>query len=525
MPLALVIVRYFAYVVAGLGAVWLATFLIFSATMNMGLVWSANYGPSHVDETAALVRAGSFTAERIPTAYRYARLASDGSVIATDLDEKHLERALIVVDERFGGVSGLGGADDPAQITGQDGTTYAAFALADGTACILTCTYMPQFADRALAGALPNPQDLMLAGGVAGSIAAVALIARRASRVLARKMAPLAEAARRIGAQDLDHALVPDGAAAGGVREVNEVLAAMDAMRASLKDALEARWAAEQREREQVAALAHDLKTPLTVVRANAEFVSEEAGELAARVDDAAERLAEVAAAAHDAAAGAKRLDGYVHLLIEASRGAATVNATKDVAVTALFDAIEDQGRSLARTAGLAFDAELAPDADGARLVADRDALERAVMNVVSNACDHARTEVRVRFVLDREGAEAGPTGSERASEGPEPASRYAASAEPRPTLVITVEDDGAGFSPAALVHGCERFFRDDAARSSGGARESAGAHYGLGLATAVDIVRAHGGTIVLSNHIDAAGHPTGAHVTLTLPLRQQRGA
>ena len=44
------------------------------------------------------------------------------------------------------------------------------------------------------------------------------------------------------------------------VREVNDVLAAMDAMRTSLAESREARWAAERGQREQVASLAHDLK-------------------------------------------------------------------------------------------------------------------------------------------------------------------------------------------------------------------------------------------------------------------------
>lgn len=96
------------------------------------------------------------------------------------------------------------------------------------------------------------------------------------------------------------------------MREVNDVLAAMDAMRASLAESLEARWAAERGQREQVASLAHDLKTPLTVLRANADFVAEE-------LED--EKDADLAAAARDIAGGVERLDGYVRLLIEASRG------------------------------------------------------------------------------------------------------------------------------------------------------------------------------------------------------------
>ncbi|MFJ7407020.1 MULTISPECIES: histidine kinase dimerization/phospho-acceptor domain-containing protein [unclassified Lysinibacillus] len=46
----------------------------------------------------------------------------------------------------------------------------------------------------------------------------------------------------------------------------------IDKMRNSLKIALEEQWLLEKQKREQVSALAHDIKTPLTIVKGNAEF-------------------------------------------------------------------------------------------------------------------------------------------------------------------------------------------------------------------------------------------------------------
>ena len=109
--------------------------------------------------------------------------------------------------------------------------------------------------------------------GCAGSVVAIALVARRASRVLTRALEPLVDVADHVGAQQLDFTI-----GASSVRQVSDVLDAMEQMRTSLKTSLEARWEAEERERQQVASLAHDLKTPLTVVRANADYVTEELG-------------------------------------------------------------------------------------------------------------------------------------------------------------------------------------------------------------------------------------------------------
>lgn len=47
----------------------------------------------------------------------------------------------------------------------------------------------------------------------------------------------------------------------------------MDKMRKELKLSLENQWKAEQSRKEQISALAHDLKTPLTIIRGNAEIL------------------------------------------------------------------------------------------------------------------------------------------------------------------------------------------------------------------------------------------------------------
>ena len=95
MPLSFLIVRYFFYVLAALAGVWLIAFTAFSMTLNAGLVYSANYGAAHANETITAVQeAGSVNEASIPSAYRYAHVAHDGTVLATDLSAERLRRAL-----------------------------------------------------------------------------------------------------------------------------------------------------------------------------------------------------------------------------------------------------------------------------------------------------------------------------------------------------------------------------------------------------------------------------------------------
>ena len=462
MPLSFVIARYFAYAFAAVATAWLASFMALSAAINAGFVYEASWGPANTREVAeGLARDGVCGQQDVPTAYRYLILNKDGHVLMTDLEGTRLEGATEMARAAL--------AADPGTVEiegGGSGLTYAAFPLKGGGACALVSEYLPQWVSRDLAGLLPNPQNLMLVGAAAGSALALALVARRASRVISRKMAPLAEAAERVGAGELDFAV-----GSTNVREVNDVLAAMDAMRTSLAESLEARWAAERGQREQVASLAHDLKTPLTVLRANADFVAEE-------LED--EKDADLAAAARDIAGSVERLDGYVRLLIEASRGSGGTERAP-MRPAELCEQVLAEAAQIARARGVTLDAATGPAVAGApEAPLDRTSLARAAANLVANAAEHARSRVAVS--CDVAGGR----------------------------LVIEVADDGPGFSPAALERGCERLFTDDSSRSS----RDGGRHYGLGLHVASEAASAHGGSVSLAN-----GPSGGAVATIAVPL------
>ena len=347
MPLSFVIARYFAYAFAAVATAWLASFMALSAAINAGFVYEASWGPANAREVAeGLARDGVCGQQDVPTAYRYLILNKDGHVLMTDLEGTRLEGATEMTRAAL--------AADPGTVEiegGGSGLTYAAFPLKGGGACALVSEYLPQWVSRDLAGLLPNPQNLMLVGAAAGSALALALVARRASRVISRKMAPLAEAAGRVGAGELDFAV-----GSTNVHEVNDVLAAMDAMRTSLAESLEARWAAERGQREQVASLAHDLKTPLTVLRANADFVAEE-------LED--EKDADLAAAARDIAGSVERLDGYVRLLIEASRGSGGAERAP-MRPAELCEQVLAEAAQIARARGVTLDTATGPAVAGA---------------------------------------------------------------------------------------------------------------------------------------------------------------
>jgi signal transduction histidine kinase len=107
---------------------------------------------------------------------------------------------------------------------------------------------------------------------------------------------------------------------------------------------------------------------------------------------------------------------------------------------------------------------------------AHRATLERALLAIAHNAIEYGRSEGLVRLRAVR---------SENA-------------------VRIEIANDGPGFTPDALAHATERFWRGDASHPRGGT--------GLGLAIARTIVEANRGSLKLANAADG-----GAVVTIQL--------
>ena len=259
---------------------------------------------------------------------------------------------------------------------------------------------------------------------IAAALAALlaTLLARRALEPV-RRLSSGARAIERSG--DASERL-PSPAATD---EVGELAATLNAMLASLERAR----ASEQRF---VADASHELRTPLTALRGNAAYATKHGPDPAV--------LADIEA---DAARLSALLDD---LLALAREDAAAPLAGEPVAL-----------EEIARAA-VAGDpnARVVVD-DGAEVLGERLALERAVSNLVRNARVHGPAGGAITVTVSRAG--------ERA--------------------LISVADEGSGLDPAALEHAFERFWRGPGAGGEGS---------GLGLAIVRAIAERHGGRVAV---------------------------
>jgi signal transduction histidine kinase len=271
--------------------------------------------------------------------------------------------------------------------------------------------------------------------------------------VTARALRPV-EAIRRevevIGAEDL-HRRVPESTTGD---EIGRLARTMNAMLARLENATD-------RQRRFVADASHELRSPLTGIRAQLE------------VDLEHPELADWQVTERDVLAEAIRMQRLVDdLLAIAVVDASALDGAHRGPVD-LDEIVLAETRRLAARSSLHIATH---EVSGAQVEGNADQLVRVVRNLLDNASRHAKSEVVVSLV-------------ERGTEA-----------------TLRVADDGPGVADCDRQRVFERFARLDDARS----RDGGGA--GLGLAIAHDVVVAHGGTITVEN-------APGAVFTVRLPV------
>ena len=340
---------------------------------------------------------------------------------------------------------------------------FQSFERPDGIV-IVNYQLSPRYRNEWLNQHFPNA-NLMINGSIIVSILIIFIVLTLFyAHKLRQQLRPILWATEKIAEQDLDFQT-----SQSTIKEFNQVLSGLDHMRVALRESLMETWKAEQDKQNQISALTHDLKTPLTVARGNAELLA------MTTLDEEQTDLLE------HFQKGIAQVDAYVQELSELNKTSLTKILTLgEVSVKDFVEDIYYQTLSLAQTKqiNVVFDKkEIEKEIIGHW---DRPLLNRAFMNIVSNAVEHTPSGSQLTLFIKIESDE----------------------------LKFVCLDSGPGFSLESLEKATQLLYQEDKSRQSRN-------HSGLGLTIANDIIRLHHGSLSLSNDNGTGG----AKVTINLPL------
>ncbi len=336
------------------------------------------------------------------------------------------------------------------------------YSVIDRKADVLILRYRmtAQFENQTLRSIFPSA-DLLLIGIILLEILlSLIVLSFLFGRFLGKKLDCLLVVVQRIEQQDLNFEIQRSG-----LFEIDRALDALEHMGAALKQSLSKQWRDDKLRQDQLSALAHDLKTPLTIIRGNAELLLETV--LSTEQRKCAEYIEN----------SSLQMQDYVQTLIEATKSWDRYQpCMQKIHMDSLLQELKKQmdGLCAVNNITLNWDCGQPPE----YMTADHDLLLRMLVNVLSNAVEHTPQGGTVTFEIREHDSE----------------------------LLFLITDTGKGFSDEALKHATEQFFMDDGSRS-------ARSHYGIGLYAAASIAKKHNGKILLEN--SASG---GASVTIQIP-------
>ncbi len=249
---------------------------------------------------------------------------------------------------------------------------------------------------------------------------------------------------QKLAAGRLDHRVPQTGS-----DELRDLAEAFNTMAGRLSDLLDSK-------EHLLLDMSHELRSPLTRIKVQLEFLKDEEIREALRADVA-------------------EMEAMVTAILEEARlrTSATALEMENTDMTELIRSVAEEFAD--RSPGVAINAS-----EQIELTVDREKMRMVLRNLIDNALKHS----------------------------PEDADPVTISLTRKPDSIdITVQDHGEGIPEDALPHLFEPFFRADASRS----RKTGG--YGLGLSLSKAIIDAHNGQINVTSTRDK-----GTRVVVTLP-------
>jgi len=411
--------------------------------VNTGAILPANYNEQQAIQMERTLKSVSrVTEDMMPEGTMYALLSkSSKKMLYGTMQEQDLETVRSILDGRS------------VLFYGQK--VYRIIEREEDY-CVLQYYLRPQFRSSYLRSHLPAYETTSLIALIVFIIAAVLALTARFASKLKRQLVHLSTMTGYLKNQNLDFE-----PSYSSIKEFNDAILSLLEMRDALRSSLETQWKLQKTKKEQIGALAHDLKIPVTIIKGNSGLLG---------LTDLNKEQETYTEYIQDAVG---KIEQHIELLIQMARSEDILSVQKSRIplgpfVNSLMKEAEAYGRSKAEPVAVVLQSG-SMLAEAVEL--DHRLLHRALMNILSNAVDFSPGGGTVRLTIDCS----------------------------KEWLSFTVLDSGPGFSSEGLASATDLFYMADKSRSSQG-------HYGMGLTFSHNVAKLHHGKLTVANQKLEAG-------------------
>ncbi len=403
----------------------------------LGILLPANYVETQLTEnTQAIQDAGEDVEQSIPGGCTYGVYDGEGE----------WKSGSFTKEERKNAWSQYENSNAYASV----GKYYRFIRQNTGDICIIKYDLYMRYSRESLNGVLPRPEILFLALDAILFVLNAILLSGHFAKRLKRQLKELDVITGKIAENDLEFETKPSE-----IQEVNEVMISLSQMRDALKNSLKLQWDSERQRQEQLAALAHDIKTPLTIIRGNAELLAED--DLSAENKECAEYIL----------MNVDNMEQYLERIKQVLYGIKTDSDAKVIPCIQLGEMFRDKAMQLAVAEKIPITFRI--EVSYGEICCSEVGMLRAWSNILSNAIEHTDSHRGIEVQL------------------------WQCSIENQAYMVASVHDFGPGFATKDLEYADREFYSGDASRHD---RK----HQGLGLSIAKKFLEEQGGFLRYGN-------------------------
>ena len=444
-----ILFKYLLSIALGLAISVLLILALISASYQFKWIFPANHTESLIlEKRKDIATSKNFDKSLLPNNTSYLFLAKDEKVVETNMNKN-------IQDIAFSYHKGSGYSNSNLsfiEIQRSDGYVLVAYKL------------KPFYRNPWLQKHLPQINVLLLTLLIIFCFISIITITLIWAKKISKELNPLIEASEEIGKQNLDFQVKRSN-----IKEFNAILESLEKMKVGLSESLRTNWREEEKKRNQISALSHDIKTPLSIIKGNSELLGE------------TNLTEEQQTYLNYIRKNTSRIDKYIEtlMLVNKSNQANELNFN-EIRAKEFVEHIEKLAKEFTSTYKLNLLEDINYDDDF--LIVDLKNFERAFLNILSNAEEHSSKSSTIKLIICSKADE----------------------------LKISILDQGHGFIGEDLLYAKDQFYQGDKSRHS---KEN----YGIGLFVAEQIIRMHGGNLVLENRTDEIG----AKVSILLPVKK----